>query len=108
MTTGRLLLVGAVMAAGLVLPTTVRADVIDGNWCAQDGRTFAIDGSRIVTPAGTATTGDYTRHSFVYAVPPSEPGAGTRISMRLLNEDTVRLTVGTTTPEIWHRCDVTS
>ena len=101
-----------VLLAGAALATCVgsgvaRADVIDGNWCGPDGRVFTIQGPRIVTPAGTATTGDYTRHTFAYVVPAGEAGAGMRIRMQLLNETTVRLTADHG-PEIWHRCDVTS
>lgn len=102
-----LLLAGAALAGCLGAGGIARADVIDGNWCGPDGRVFTITGPRIVTPAGTATTGDYSRHSFAYVVPASDPGAGGRITMQLLNENTVRLTADHG-PEIWHRCDVTS
>lgn len=97
----------ALLGVAFLAAGKARADVIDGNWCAKDGRTMSIDGPQIVTPAGTATTGEWHRHSFAYAVPTGEAGAGSRIDMLLLNEDTVRLTKGGT-PEIWHRCDVTS
>jgi len=80
-----------------------RADAIDGNWCAGDGRTFSIDGPRIVTPRGEALQGDYDRHGFAYVAPTD----GAEVTMVLLDEDTVRLTAGSA-PEIWHRCDVTS
>ncbi len=83
------------------------ADVIDGNWCAKDGRTMSISGPRIVTPAGTTTSGDWHRHSFTYDVPTGEADAGSRVDMLLLDENTVRLTKGGA-PEIWHRCDVNS
>ena len=39
--------------------------------------------------------------------PPAEAGAGSGITIQLLNETTVRLTADHG-PEIWHRCDVTS
>ena len=108
MTTGwRQLLLAGIALAACTIGSSARADVIDGNWCGPDGRVFTITGPRIVTPAGTATTGDYSRHSFAYVVPASDPGAGLRITMQLLNETTVRLTADQG-PEIWHRCDVTS
>ena len=106
MTSGRRVLLVAVVAC-LVGLRDARADAIDGNWCAADGRTFSIDGPRIVTPGGTATTGDYTRHGFAYVIPAGEAGTGTRVTMVLLNEETVRLTAGAA-PELWRRCDVTS
>ena len=108
MTTGwRQFLLAGIALAACTIGSSARADVIDGNWCGPDGRVFTITGPRIVTPAGTATTGDYSRHSFAYVVPASDPGAGVRITMQLLNETTVRLTADRG-PEIWHRCDVTS
>ena len=78
----QLLLAGIALAA-CTIGSSARADVIDGNWCGPDGRVFTITGPRIVTPAGTATTGDYSRHSFAYVVPASDPGAGLRITMQL-------------------------
>ena len=77
MTTGwRQLLLAGIALAACTIGSSARADVIDGNWCGPDGRVFTITGPRIVTPAGTATTGDYSRHSFAYVVPASDPGAG--------------------------------
>ncbi len=85
------------------------ADVIDGNWCAADGRNMQIAGPTITTPGGHTIQGTYSRHSFSYTVPQPEPSAGTSIYMRLLNEQTVDLWKGTaggdaTTPEVWKRC----
>ena len=87
------------------------ADAIDGNWCSADGKRMSINGSAIVTPAGTATVGDYHRHSFSYQVPTADPGAGQTVFMMLLNENTVDLTMAAdaqsarqTPVEVWHRC----
>jgi hypothetical protein len=82
------------------------ADVIDGDWCQPDGRRFSIHGPAIVTPSGTATSGNYSRHFFTYVVPAGDPGAGITIFMRLLNENTVDLRRGADQDpgEIWHRC----
>lgn len=86
-----------------------RADAIDGNWCAADGRVMTIEGPRILTPGGHQITGDYARHAFSYIVPVGEQDAGATIAMILLNEETVRLDPGNgADDEIWHRCDVTS
>ena len=106
-------------AAGFVLglatlalsmaPGVARADAIDGNWCAPDGRVMSIDGPAIVTPGGSQITGNYSRHAFSYVVPPGESEAGATVLMILLNEETVRIAPGNGAPEeIWHRCDVTS
>ena len=92
-------------------PGLAHADAIDGNWCSADGKRMSIEGPAIVTPAGTATQGNYSRHYFTYQVPPSDPGAGQTVYMALLNENTVHLTVATdaqqaqrTAVEVWHRC----
>lgn len=88
-----------------------RADAIDGDWCHEDGRTMTIQGSAITIPGGKRITGEYDRHSFSYLVPDGETGAGARIDMSLLNEETMRLTRGVPPgstaepePEIWRRC----
>jgi hypothetical protein len=86
------------------------ADVIDGDWCFADGRRFEIRGPDIVTPGGSRTTGDYSRHHFSYVVPKSDPDAGKTIDMRLMNENTVFLWLGgqasetEVPPQVWHRC----
>jgi hypothetical protein len=105
MTRGTALAIGAALLVGGT--GAARADKIDGNWCAGDGRVMSIEGPRIVTPGGTPATGDYSRHAFAYTVPAPDTGAGTPIRLVLLNEDTVRVVAGPP-PEIWHRCDVTS
>ena len=87
------------------------ADAIDGEWCNDKGRHFTIKGPDITTPAGTATTGDYSRHAFSYTTPPSDPPAGTSVFMRLLNEHTVNLRMGSdpSAPvEVWTRCNPVS
>jgi hypothetical protein len=99
--------------AAVLLPAAARADAIDGNWCLEGTRKFmTIDGVRIVTPGGSATEGNYTRHAFDYVIPPPEPQAGTVVGMLLANENTVYLKLGTKVVrrgepgvEIWHRCN---
>ena len=102
------------IAAGAIIalcPGLARADAIDGNWCSAEGKRISIEGPAIVTPAGTATHGNYSRHYFTYEVPPSDPGAGQTVYMALLNENTVHLTMASeaqkaqqTAVEVWHRC----
>jgi hypothetical protein len=97
------------LALVALTPGVARADKIDGNWCAPDGRVMTIDGPAIVTPGGSQITGNYSRHAFSYVVPPGESDAGATILMILLNEETVRIAPGNGAPEeIWHRCDVIS
>lgn len=99
-------LIGASLGglALLLAACPAHADVIDGNWCLESGMRMMINGSTIITPAGTRAQGNYSRHSFSYVVPASDPGAGTTISMLLLNEETVRVRDGTAAEQIWHRC----
>ena len=95
-------------AALLVLAAGgARADAIDGNWCASDGKVISIEGPLIMTPGGTPATGDYSRHAFAYTVPAPDSGAGNEVRLVLVDEDTVRVVAGPP-PEIWRRCDVTS
>ena len=91
----------------ILAPYSALADAIDGDWCSPtDAKQFRIDGAGITTPAGTQTTGDYSRHAFSYVVPVGDPGAGDEIDMQLLNEEEVQVAVGGGPPEIWRRCDL--
>jgi hypothetical protein len=101
-----LLIVPAVMC---LLADDALADVIDGIWCQADGRTLSINGPTIVTPGGHTLLGEYGRHFFSYAVPESEPNAGTTVVMQLVNETTVYLwtdglNVDPRDAEVWRRC----
>jgi hypothetical protein len=102
----RVLPVLALAALAVVEARPARADAIDGDWCQPDGRHFSIHGPAIVTPSGTGTTGNYSRHFFTYVVPAGDPDPGITIFMRLLNETTVDLRRGADQEpgEIWHRC----
>jgi len=48
----------AVIAMFVALCAPARADAIDGEWCAGDGRHFSIRGPAITTPGGNAIQGD--------------------------------------------------
>jgi hypothetical protein len=99
----------AIAAFALLAAKAAFADVIDGDWCRDDGHRFSIQGPTITTPGGQQTQGQYSRHSFRYTVPAGEQGSGQDIAMQLLNELTLRLTAGAEgTPEIWHRCKPTT
>lgn len=97
---------------GLLLTSgAARADAIDGDWCAPDGRHMSIDGPRIITPAGRRTEGNYSRHAFDYRIPEPEAQAGLTVFMRLLNETTVYLRVAAdraaadqAAAQVWRRC----
>jgi hypothetical protein len=101
----------AAATAILLSAHQARADAIDGNWCTAEGKRLAIEGPKIVTPAGTQTVGNYSRHAFTYEVPPADPGAGQTMFMVLLNENTMNSTMGADAQaarqvpvQVWHRC----
>src|ERR1700688_66268 len=75
-----------------------RADAIDGHWCRADGKRMQIQGPAIVTPRGTQTRGDYSRHFFSYVIPQGEPGAGATVSITLLGEYLAQAREGTDAP----------
>lgn len=79
-----------------------RADSIDGNWCAPDGRQMRIDGPQITTPTGARVSGQYGRHDFSYVT----PGNGATVTMRMLNDSTVSLRPSQSCErtETWRRC----
>lgn len=103
----------AILASALLTIIThpVLADVIDGHWCFPDGKRMSIQGPIIVTPAGTQTQGDYSRHFFRYVIPPTDPDPGQTVALTLVNEDTVYLRTGNSPSyssdgpvQVWHRC----
>ena len=84
-----------------------RADAIDGAWCRESSQRLMINGPAITTAAGSKTRGEYSRHAFSYVAPAGDPGAGSTIQMRLVNEDTMRLWTGAreaASAETWLRC----
>ena len=93
----------------IVLASPASADQIDGDWCStREAAHFSISGPTIVTPAGTATTGDYRRHYFTYVVPEGDPGAGQTIDMQQLNDEEILVSVDGGEPVMWRRCEVIS
>ena len=101
----RTLIAGVVIIAS----SPALADAIDGDWCSTtEVKQFHIEGPKIVTPAGTQTTGDYSRHAFAYVVPAGDPDAGKAIAMQLMNEEEVRVFAEKAAPETWRRCELIS
>ena len=82
------------------------ADAIDGHWCSVRGETISIDGPQVQTPGGNRLQGLYDRHGFIYTVPDEEPDGGKQVRMVLVDDNTVRLTVGegATSLQTWRRC----
>ena len=93
------------LGLGSLTATAARADSIDGAWCRESGKRLMINGPSIVTPTGTRTQGDYSRHGFTYVVPAGDPGAGSTIEMRLLGEHAMQSrSAGSSAIEDWQRC----
>lgn len=92
--------------AALMIATTgsARADAIDGAWCSENGQRLAIDGPSVTTTRGLKLSGDYTRHSFSFILPQNEQDAGSPVEMVLQGETRVRVTIGKSAAQIWHRC----
>ncbi len=107
----RCLIAGVVFAAASFAPPAGAGwgKQIDGDWCYSDGRHVAIDGSQIVTPAGTLLIGYYSSHSFHYVVPEDEPNAGARIHIFQLTNETISVRVGPNIAGVviqeWQRCN---
>lgn len=103
-------LLGGIGSAIICCAGPALADVIDGDWCGDDGRHLSIMGPAIVTPGGTRMQGSYTRHSFAYTIPAGESDSGQDVRMRLLNEMTIQIQFGPANrpAQIWHRCVPTS
>ncbi len=93
------------IAATLLPAGPAAADAIDGNWCFRDGRRISIEGPAVVTPGGRHMEGDYDRHAFAYVVPAGESGAGLRVSMVQIDEETIHVSMRPGAPtQTWHRC----
>lgn len=80
------------------------ADAIDGAWCSETGRRFAIEGPSVTTTKGLRLSGNYTRHTFNFTLPPEEADAGSPVDMVLQGETQVRVTIGSASAQIWRRC----
>ena len=80
------LLLAAIGVAFLTHILPASADAIDGNWCRADGKRMSISGPAIVTPGGSKTQGNYSRHAFDYVIPAGEQGAGNNVAITLLGE----------------------
>lgn len=86
-----------------------KADAVDGDWCADDGRTLTIDGVNIRIPSGLEIMGEYSRHAFRYVGPAGDPEAAHDVRMFLSGDDVLRVERfidGVEQPEEeWNRCN---
>ena len=86
------------------------AGVLDGSWCAPDGRSITVAGTNVVTPGGQKTSGAYNKEAFHFRVPPGEWDAGKEIWMELKTPDSARVSSlsdhqqGPPPHDRWRRC----
>lgn len=97
------------LALPLVLAALpARADAIDGDWCAPDGRSMTIQGEAMRIPSGAEIIGEYSRHSARYVGPPDDAEGGHDVRMSMRGDDDMRLqriVDGDSRPEEqWRRC----
>ena len=99
-------LCAVVILGALIVSGPVLADAIDGHWCSPQGKTISINGPQVDTPSGARLEGLYDRHGFIYTVPSDEPDAGKEVRMVLVDDNTIRLTIGEGATELqtWRRC----
>lgn len=103
--------IGTAICALLVTMAAALGDVIDGQWCAKDGRRMRIDGEHVTTPGGMKIKGEYDRHHYLFRVPAFEPNAGKDADLVLVSNTVIHLRYHTgsdersdTPPEVWTRC----
>ncbi|NNE24823.1 MAG: hypothetical protein HKN11_19665 [Rhizobiales bacterium] len=101
-----------VIIATAMLSQTVRADIIDGQWCSADGRRIKIDGEYVVTPGGNWIKGEYDAHHYVFKIPAIEKNGGKEADMVLVSAKVAHIRYRidsveekTLAPEVWKRCD---
>jgi len=104
MNSGNRFIAGAIAALTLFASLPAQADAIDGAWCSENGRRFAIEGSSVTTTRGMRLSGNYTRHTFNFTLPSEEPDAGAAVDMVLQGETQVRVTIGAAGAQTWRRC----
>ena len=104
MNAGNRAIVRVVAALTLFESLPARADAIDGAWCSENGRRFAIEGSSVTTDRGMRLSGNYTRHTFAFTLPAEEADAGAAVDMVLQGEKQVRVTIGAAGAQTWRRC----
>ncbi|MFT7575536.1 MAG: hypothetical protein ACI9XZ_001917 [Alphaproteobacteria bacterium] len=91
--------------AALLAGSPAVADQIAGQWCPPGGgRTLVVKGHQDVTFAGKPVQANVDRHHVDFAIPVGEPDAGTKFNADQMNEEQVRVTIGSKTPEIWTPC----
>lgn len=95
---------------------TVSGDVLNGHWCAEDGRRIVIDGRNITTPDGTRVRGEYGAHHVVFLMPGTGGHSDRREADVILLSDNlayIRVLIGeiedhATPPEVRKHCEDTT
>ncbi len=96
------------VVAAVLSASAAQADEISGDWCSPLGAHVRIEGSRIQSPGGQWTDGDYGHHSYAFVIPEGEADAGQGVYMQQLSEERVLYTQDGQDTETWTRCKLTS
>ncbi len=84
---------------------SAHADQIVGEWCPPGGgRSLIVRNYDDVTFAGLAVKANVDRHHVDFEIPAGEPDAGQKFNADQLNDEQIRVTIGTKAAEIWTPC----
>lgn len=99
-------LIIAVSALALItLMAPARADQIVGSWCPPGGGTsLVVRNYDDVVFAGQAVKANVVRHHVDFVIPEGAGDAGQLFSADQLNDNEIRVTVGSKASEIWTPC----
>lgn len=98
------------LLAGLFLCTCLgaapaMADQIVGQWCPPGGgRSMNVQNYDDVRFNGAQVKANVDRHHVDFTIPAGEPDAGQTFTADQLNDDEIRVTIGTSEPVIWNPC----
>jgi hypothetical protein len=84
---------------------TAQADQIIGAWCPPgQSLSLIVRNYDDVVFAGQAVKANVARHHIDFAVPEGNDAAGERFSANQLNDNEIRVTIGSKPAEIWTPC----
>lgn len=97
-------IVFSIIAMSLTVSSAV-ADVIIGEWCPPaGGRSLLVKNFDDVTFVGKAVKANVDRHHVDFVIPPGEPDTGAHFKADQLNDEQIRVTIGSKASEIWTPC----
>jgi hypothetical protein len=89
----------------LLAALPARADQIIGEWCPPGGSvSLVVKNHDDVTFAGASVQANVDRHHVDFIIPANLADSGSRFSADQLNDEQVRVTIGSKPAEIWTPC----